>query len=625
MTPQVISLSSAGSTAWIPVDYKQNPYNISLALVFSNTPTLTCKVEYTLDNIFNSTVTPTVFTHTGLTGITTNTTGSITSPVRAIRLTVTSWTSGTVTLTALQGVLNPQIYVSSDVSSQTDLIVDPIKSVTISGGHAYLRYAWNSTLDALHRISVYRTDPTINGPVDSTGVRTIPIATANNNIITIVNAYTAGTLIAPQGDSSGPLYYNSSFIGANHGPSVAHSVTHTAHGKTAVDIGSEWNGPSGSKHYIIKIVDQNTLWLVSNNSGTLEKWNFYATSLSGQTLTHSFGATSTTNIVISADATQTQILPNLIRRYLQVEVDNVAINHLVDGLYYPQKSFRIFENYSICNPAAMVNYLKDNVGESPAFNDDSIYADCDIRNIHSFQSNGCHILKQSILWNSATSFSYQGVLQDNPPVNVGVLNQYVPGVIPIGGADYKALVDITSSLTAFDTPLATWSDAANPPNRMAQITKAAGVNKYGIVLGFSPLTGIGTRNNRIIACSADAMATFSGASKKQYPQAVSSGKQPQAKETYTIVGYHHVYNAETVPDATVATWFVDDNDVIIVLDFHKTSELSRVILPAFCNGWSCSLIDSQNVTLLSNIIIDSGGVAVACTATYGYAIIRVAQ
>lgn len=113
MTPQVISLSSATSTAWIPVDYKQNPYNISLALVFSNTPDLTCKVEYTLDNIFNSSVTPTAFTHASLTDITTDATGSITYPIKAFRLTVTSWTSGTVTLTALQGTLNPKIYTQS--------------------------------------------------------------------------------------------------------------------------------------------------------------------------------------------------------------------------------------------------------------------------------------------------------------------------------------------------------------------------------------------------------------------------------------------------------------------------------------------------------------------------------
>jgi len=117
MTPQVISLSAAGSTAWIPVDYKQNPFYINLALVLSDTPSLTCKVEYTLDNIFDSSITPTAFTHTGLSSVSTNTTGSITYPVRAIRLTVSSWTSGTVTLTALQGVTNPQIYTTTGSGS----------------------------------------------------------------------------------------------------------------------------------------------------------------------------------------------------------------------------------------------------------------------------------------------------------------------------------------------------------------------------------------------------------------------------------------------------------------------------------------------------------------------------
>ncbi len=117
MTPQVISLSSAASTAWIPVDYIQNPYYISLALVFSNTPNLTCKVEYTLDNIFDPLVTPTAFAHTSLTGITSNTVGSITYPIRAFRLTVTAWTSGTVTLTALQGVTNPILYTTTGSGS----------------------------------------------------------------------------------------------------------------------------------------------------------------------------------------------------------------------------------------------------------------------------------------------------------------------------------------------------------------------------------------------------------------------------------------------------------------------------------------------------------------------------
>lgn len=102
MTPQVISLSAAGSTAWIPVDYKQNPFNIGFAVVIPS-GTLTYQVEHTFDDIFNSSVTPTAFTHSSIFGKTTNQDGNYAFPVRAVRLTITSWTSGSAILTLLQG------------------------------------------------------------------------------------------------------------------------------------------------------------------------------------------------------------------------------------------------------------------------------------------------------------------------------------------------------------------------------------------------------------------------------------------------------------------------------------------------------------------------------------------
>ena len=116
MTPQVISLSALGSTAWIPVDYKQNPFNLSIACVVSNTPNLTYQVEYTLDDIFDSAITPTAFVHNTITGKTSDFSATQTQPVRAIRLTTTAYTSGTVTMTALQGAVNPIIYTPNPVT-----------------------------------------------------------------------------------------------------------------------------------------------------------------------------------------------------------------------------------------------------------------------------------------------------------------------------------------------------------------------------------------------------------------------------------------------------------------------------------------------------------------------------
>lgn len=100
MRPQVVTQSAAGTTAWIPLDYKQNPFNVGLGLVISGTNT--ADVEHTFDDPFTGT--PTAFKHSTLVGKTANADGNYAFPVRAVRLNVTAWTSGSATLTILQGL-----------------------------------------------------------------------------------------------------------------------------------------------------------------------------------------------------------------------------------------------------------------------------------------------------------------------------------------------------------------------------------------------------------------------------------------------------------------------------------------------------------------------------------------
>jgi hypothetical protein len=103
MRPQVITQTGTGTTAWIPVDYKQSPFAIGLGVVI-NSGTATYTVEHTFDDIFDSTVTATAFPHPTVAAQTTNKDGNYAFPVRAIRLNVTAGTSPVVTMTALQGL-----------------------------------------------------------------------------------------------------------------------------------------------------------------------------------------------------------------------------------------------------------------------------------------------------------------------------------------------------------------------------------------------------------------------------------------------------------------------------------------------------------------------------------------
>jgi hypothetical protein len=102
MKAQSISVGSATTSAWIPVDTSKTPFNIGFGAVVSALGVLTYKVQHTFDDIQNSTVTPTAFDHPDATGKTVNTDGNYAYPVRAVRLNVTAYTSGTATLTLIQ-------------------------------------------------------------------------------------------------------------------------------------------------------------------------------------------------------------------------------------------------------------------------------------------------------------------------------------------------------------------------------------------------------------------------------------------------------------------------------------------------------------------------------------------
>lgn len=106
MRPQVIGpIASVTTSAPIPMDRKQNPFQVGFAVVVSGV--LTYSVEHTLDDILNgplTAATATWFPNATVAAQTTSKDGNYAYPVTAIRLNVTAYTSGTgATLTALQG------------------------------------------------------------------------------------------------------------------------------------------------------------------------------------------------------------------------------------------------------------------------------------------------------------------------------------------------------------------------------------------------------------------------------------------------------------------------------------------------------------------------------------------
>ena len=102
MRPTSVTISSVANSAWIPVDYTQSNFNLGLQVIA--TGTATWSVQCTMDDIFDPSITPTATNvPSPMDAGTVSEIGNSTVPCRAVRLSVTGWTSGTVTLTVIQG------------------------------------------------------------------------------------------------------------------------------------------------------------------------------------------------------------------------------------------------------------------------------------------------------------------------------------------------------------------------------------------------------------------------------------------------------------------------------------------------------------------------------------------
>lgn len=99
MRPQTVTVSGVGTSAWIPLNTKQTPFNVGFGCVINGTATYT--VQHTFDNVLAG-ETATSFDNSTVAAETTNMDGNYAFPVSAIRLNVTAST-GSVTLTILQG------------------------------------------------------------------------------------------------------------------------------------------------------------------------------------------------------------------------------------------------------------------------------------------------------------------------------------------------------------------------------------------------------------------------------------------------------------------------------------------------------------------------------------------
>lgn len=105
MRPVRVTVASQAASAPIPLDHYQGPFNVGIGVVVSAGASLTYSVQHTFDDVWAEDFdasTATWFTNSALGAKTTTLDGNYAFPVTAIRLNVTTYASGSVTMTAVQ-------------------------------------------------------------------------------------------------------------------------------------------------------------------------------------------------------------------------------------------------------------------------------------------------------------------------------------------------------------------------------------------------------------------------------------------------------------------------------------------------------------------------------------------
>jgi len=487
-------------------------------------------------------------------------------------------------------------------------------TVTLDGTDAYIRTKFSDTHDLVQQVRYGTSTVWSNNVVNPWSVRTIPKSTAKDGVIA---AFSSGTILASQGDDAAPLHYNGTYIGANHGAYIVHEVTVNAHGKTYADVGSRWT--QGANTYtIVRIVDANKVWLVSQNIGATY-WQFVTSSLSGLTLTHSTGATNTASFTPSAD-TLTQLLSAVNNHTKKIVAD--GFKDLTAAGVYDVESIEFIDNYDIMNPVSILSYLQSRVGTTTEQNlsVDSITSDVRVSVNYRYALNGSCTVSTQLHKKANINFSFAGLVQANPlnysgKTLIEYANKMKPVTVSGTSYDLSATIDATTNTALISMLKTDWLDTTNPPDRVLNLVKNGANKEFGQVLGYSLTRGAtkpSVRQN-----TTDAGFFNNPTTKKVYPKALVGN----LATVVNAVSYRAIYNPAILPQATIYTWYEDNGEIFVVLDIHQSASMLKLPLPSMFNGKSAEVIDSHaNFTLHSEIVSDGG---LLCSVVNGYATVTI--
>ena len=395
------------------------------------------------------------------------------------------------------------------------------------------------------------------------------------------------------GDDIAPFFCDNTYIGSNHGNSVAFELTCENHGKTEQDIGSIYLNRS-TNYIILKIIDDNTLWLLGEPLGVtyFGIYRFPTTALEGNELTHVSGGVNTSSIVFSSQTRLVQIVPC---------IKNKRVVYLSDGKEIENASgrcstFTISLQYETIDLVKVYEYLKQNVGS----NTNQSYYDSNIESdmifISDFQISGkLNIVVDSyvtILRENANGYRYS-VMQAEA-FSTGTRKTYVPF------SNY----DTPQNVSSISLKIGDWKNENIPPYKFYQFDNNM---ENGWVIGYDILqkdTSPETRKSNLSDGTVTCFDLITGTS-KMYPYTCNSAKLFQFGETYG--GRAYCGRVKVVDNAVVFT-YKTKNYTIVEIECFEQCELRNILLDTSLQGKNVEIVNSSGGIKILNSFVSKDGI-----------------
>lgn len=462
--------------------------------------------------------------------------------------------------------------------------------LTKNGDNIQVRSAWDDTNDIYIRANLYSSS---NKTFNLNRMATIPNSTDYQDI-TI-----EGTQFKNVGDDITPVYFNSSYLGANHGYYPGYTITcSTAHGLTESNIGEEWVDGGNTKAVILKIISNTEILIGFPNYEKNVNYPFTSHTPVSPITKDEQSVTFTTS-------KQSQITPAVNHIHITVNANGKTIEE--DGIYNCEY-VDVVETYDIIHIPTMVEYLKNNVGSNT---NDSLCSEdiaekyCTISNVYRFTERGAMTLYQSIDFDKSVNFSFAGMVQ-----SMSIGNYYcVPGTI------YSMLSELGSEGVSFAPE--SWNKSDYPPTRYYQY--ADGGCSKGICLGYNTEIGDGNPETRKNIKGA---GNIMGSSKKLYPYLTSVSNTVEAGHKVQAVSYRVPLRAYDSDIPSVGWYYVGD-DIYLLLDVQDTVD-KYITLPNHMVGRKITVIEELGDISIFPEFVGSNGIKVKVT-DYGSGIYKLTR